>query len=74
MVSGQGDILSYKDNSQMSINQHSDKLITNWTDFSIDAGQRVTINQPSSTSVALNRVTGTSASSINGQLDTPLKW
>lgn len=69
VVSGQGDILDFNGSSQMSINQHSDKLITNWTDFSIGAGQRVTFNQPSSSSVALNRVTGTNVSSINGQMD-----
>lgn len=69
VVSGQGDILSYGNGSQMSINQHSDKLITNWTDFSIGAGQRVTFQQPSASAVALNRVIGTNASSINGQLD-----
>lgn len=69
VVSGKGDILSYGNGSQMSINQHSDKLITNWTDFSIGAGQRVIFQQPTSSSVALNRVVGTNASSINGQLD-----
>lgn len=69
VVSGKADILGYETNSQMSINQHSDKLITNWTDFSVPVGQKVVFNQPSATSVALNRVIGTNVSSIKGQMD-----
>lgn len=69
VVSGNADILGYENNSQMSINQHTDKLITNWTDFSVAGGQRVVFHQPSATSVALNRVIGTNVSSIKGQMD-----
>lgn len=69
VVSGKADILGFESNSQMSINQHTDKLITNWTDFSIAAGQKVVFNQPSASSVALNRVIGTNVSSIKGQMD-----
>lgn len=68
VVSGTGDILNYG-NGQMSINQHSDKLITNWNDFSISAGQKVTFNQPTTSSVALNRVVGNNVSSLKGQLN-----
>ncbi|AZE95475.1 filamentous hemagglutinin [Pseudomonas orientalis] len=69
VVSGTADILSYNNGSKMSVNQHTDKLITNWSDFSIGAGQAVTFNQPNATSVALNRVIGSNVSSIKGQLD-----
>jgi len=69
VVSGSADILSYENGQQMSINQHSDKLITNWTDFSVGAGQRVKFNQPGTSSVALNRVIGNNVSSIKGQLE-----
>ena len=69
VVEGAGDIFSYGNGSQMFISQYSDKMITNWTDFSIDAGQRVTFNQPTASSVALNRVIGTNVSSIKGQMD-----
>lgn len=69
VVSGSADILGYENGQKMSINQHSDKLITNWTDFSVGAGQSVKFNQPSSSSVALNRVMGNNASSIKGQID-----
>lgn len=69
VISGAADILTYENGQKMSINQHSDKLITNWTDFSVGAGQSVKFNQPGSSSVALNRVIGTNVSSIKGQVD-----
>lgn len=69
VVSGSGDILSYEDGQKMAINQHSEKLITNWTDFSVKADQNVTFNQPSASSIALNRVIGTNASNIQGQIN-----
>ncbi|BAX57549.1 GLUG motif-containing protein [Burkholderia stabilis] len=69
IVSGKADILRYDNGQQMSINQHSDKLVTNWQSFNIDKGQRVTLNQPSATSVALNRVVGQDASAIHGNID-----
>lgn len=69
VVSGVGNILIYDNGSKMSINQHSDKLITQWTDFSIGEGQRVTFNQPNASSIALNRVVGTNMSNIKGQMD-----
>ncbi|MBN3771579.1 GLUG motif-containing protein [Burkholderia sp. Se-20378] len=69
IVSGKADILRYDNGQQMSINQHSDKLVTNWQTFDIDKGQRVTFNQPSVTSIALNRVMGQDGSSIHGNID-----
>src|SRR5436190_75339 len=40
------------------INQSTASAIINWRTFNIGAGQNVRFNQPSSSSVALNRVTG----------------
>ncbi|WP_431822264.1 filamentous hemagglutinin N-terminal domain-containing protein [Burkholderia sp. F1] len=69
VVSGSADILRYDNGRQMSINQHSDKLLTEWASFNVDAGQRVTFNQPSASSIALNRVTGQQGSAIHGSID-----
>ncbi|RQB74123.1 GLUG motif-containing protein [Pseudomonas aeruginosa] len=55
--------------SSMSVNQKVDKLIANWDSFSVAAGERVIFNQPSSSSVALNRVLGTRGSDIQGRID-----
>ncbi|EKS9796464.1 MULTISPECIES: two-partner secretion domain-containing protein [Burkholderia] len=69
VVSGKADILRYDNGQQMSINQHTDKLVTNWQTFDVDKGQRVTFNQPSVTSTALNRVVGQDASAIYGTIE-----
>ncbi|MCU9954817.1 filamentous hemagglutinin N-terminal domain-containing protein [Burkholderia sp. BKH01] len=69
IVSGKGDIHRYDNGQQMSINQHSDKLVTDWQTFNIDKGQHVTFNQPSAASIALNRVVGQDGSAIHGNLD-----
>ena len=69
VVSGTANILTYDNQQQMSINQHSDKLILNWNDFSVGGGQTVTFNQPNSTSIALNRVIGANGSNIQGRIN-----
>ncbi|MEN8511901.1 GLUG motif-containing protein [Burkholderia sp. RS02] len=69
IVSGKADIHRYDNGQQMSINQHSEKLVTDWQTFNIDKGQRVTFNQPSAASIALNRVVGQDGSAIHGNLD-----
>ncbi|KML10179.1 MULTISPECIES: two-partner secretion domain-containing protein [Burkholderia] len=69
VVSGSADILRYDNGRQMSINQHSDKLLTEWSSFNVDAGQRVKFNQPSASSIALNRVVGQQGSAIHGSID-----
>ncbi|QLL11384.1 two-partner secretion domain-containing protein [Pseudomonas chlororaphis] len=69
VVSGTGDILTFENGQEMSINQHSDKLITNWNGFSVAPGQTVTFNQPGKSSIALNRVVGTNASDIQGRVN-----
>ena len=57
---------------QMTIVQTSGNAFINWTSFNIDAGQTVTFNQPSSSSVAWNYIndpSAPSASTINGSLN-----
>ncbi|WP_458761662.1 two-partner secretion domain-containing protein [Cupriavidus basilensis] len=69
IVSGSGNVTSYNNGRDMSINQSSDKLIINWNGFSINAGEKVSFNQPDSNSIALNRVVSANASNIQGQID-----
>jgi filamentous hemagglutinin family protein len=57
---------------QMTIVQTSANAFINWTSFNIDAGQTVTFNQPSSSSVTWNYINdpnAPSASTINGALN-----
>ena len=53
----------------MTIQQSSPTAIVNWQSFSIGAGAAVNIQQPSSASALLNRVTGSASSTIAGQLN-----
>ncbi|KEY57732.1 GLUG motif-containing protein [Serratia sp. DD3] len=53
---------------QLQINQNTDKLAIDWQSFDIAAGNKVTFQQPKSSSIALNRVVGTNGSQIMGQL------
>ncbi|MCA8053468.1 two-partner secretion domain-containing protein [Burkholderia cepacia] len=69
IAEGQADIATSADNKTMSIHQHTDKLITNWQDFSVGGGERVSFKQPTNQSIALNRVIGANGSQIHGQLD-----
>ncbi|GLS42237.1 beta strand repeat-containing protein [Methylobacterium brachythecii] len=55
--------------NQLTIQQSSQTAIVNWQGFSIGQGARVDINQPSSSSAILNRVTGSTPSTIAGQLN-----
>jgi filamentous hemagglutinin family protein len=52
----------------MTIRQSSSSLITNWKNFDIGRDAKVEFIQPSSSAVALNRVTGGSATQIFGML------
>ncbi|MEF9439897.1 filamentous hemagglutinin N-terminal domain-containing protein [Burkholderia sp. 1B3(2022)] len=69
ITAGKADIIRENDGKSMSINQHTDKLITNWNDFSIAGNERVAFRQPGKQSIALNRVVGNNGSQIQGQLD-----
>jgi filamentous hemagglutinin family protein len=60
-INGQG-------TDRVRIDQSSDRVIINWNNFSIDAGQGVDFRQPNARSIALNRVTGPEISQIMGEL------
>jgi len=55
--------------SQLNIKQSTNSAIVNWQSFSIGAGAQVNIDQPTSSSTMLNRVTGGTKSTIAGQLN-----
>ena len=55
--------------NDMQINQTTDKAIVNWQKFGVAPNESVTFSQPSRSSIALNRVTGTDPSALNGALN-----
>jgi len=67
IASGSGSIS--QSGTAMSITQNTAAMAIDWDSFSIGAGNQVTFIQPSSTSAAINRVTGGQASSILGRLN-----
>ncbi|WP_202352849.1 MBG domain-containing protein [Mesorhizobium sp. 113-1-2] len=68
-VASGGVTISNPSSSQLSIKQSTNSAIVNWQSFSIGAGATVNIDQPTSTSTMLNRVTGGTKSTIAGQLN-----
>ncbi|MBJ7417366.1 MAG: filamentous hemagglutinin N-terminal domain-containing protein, partial [Niveispirillum sp.] len=54
--------------SVLEVTQGTDKAIIDWRGFDIAAGETTRFIQPGSGSIALNRVGGTTASTINGSL------
>jgi filamentous hemagglutinin family protein len=54
--------------TQLTITQSSPSAIINWQGFSIGQGAAVSIQQPSASSALLNRVTGSTPSTIAGSL------
>ncbi|WP_374407787.1 autotransporter-associated beta strand repeat-containing protein [Hydrogenophaga sp.] len=52
----------------LTVRQHSDRLNIDWQTFSVGLGRQVEFIQPSRTSIAVNRVTGTDASRIQGAI------
>jgi len=53
----------------LTINQGTDRLIMGWHSFSIGQGETTRFVQPSSSSMALNRVNGGTRSMIEGRLE-----
>lgn len=54
---------------QLTVNQNSSKLITNWNSFDIGSSATVNFVQPDTSSIALNRVSSGSATEIFGKLN-----
>ncbi|MDB6000826.1 MAG: hypothetical protein JWP52_2525, partial [Rhizobacter sp.] len=63
-----GNTTTQQSGNSLTIQQTSGKAGINWGSFSIQAGEKVTIVQPSSGSVLVNRVVGPDPSSILGNL------
>ena len=53
----------------MNINQTSQRAVINWDSFNVGKNATVNFNQPNANAVTLNRVTGGSASVINGAIN-----
>ncbi|PTY06080.1 hypothetical protein DB346_01555 [Verrucomicrobia bacterium LW23] len=53
----------------LTVNQSSQRAVIRWNSFSNNAGETTTFVQPNSSSATLNRVTGGSASQLNGTLN-----
>ena len=54
--------------SSVTVDQQSDRAVINWQGFSIGESESVQFNQPSHSSITLNRVTGSQRSDIFGNL------
>jgi filamentous hemagglutinin family protein len=66
VVAGSGSIS--QSSKVLTVNQTTAKMAVDWQTFNIGAGNTVNFVQPSSSSVALNRVLGTDVSVIQGAL------
>jgi len=63
-----GAAAAIRNGNTLTVNQSSNTATLNWSSFNISADGKVAFNQPSSSSVALNRIYDSSASSIFGSL------
>lgn len=55
--------------NKLTVNQSTAKLITNWTSFDIGASSTVQFVQPSTSSIALNRISSAAATEVFGKLN-----
>lgn len=63
-----GDVDFVRNGNRLDVIQHSNEAIIDWTSFSIANGETTDFSQPGAAAAALNRVTGVSASRIDGLL------
>ena len=54
--------------NQLTVNQSTTPLITDWNSFNVGSSAKVIFSQPTATSVAVNRITSGSATEIFGQV------
>ena len=59
---------STSNSAVMNINQTSQRAVVNWDSFNVGKNATVNFNQPNANAVTLNRVTGGSASVIDGAI------
>jgi filamentous hemagglutinin family protein len=67
VTSGTGSIA--QDGSATNVVQTSDKLVIDWKDFNIAAGESINFLQPNANAVVLNKVTSGSVTTIDGALN-----
>lgn len=65
---GSGAAQATQSGNTLTINQSTDRVTLNWSSFNVSADGRVIFNQPSRTSIALNRIFQDSPSRIFGQV------
>jgi filamentous hemagglutinin family protein len=68
VTSGSGSI-SQPNTNTLNITQNTNKMVIDWNSFSVGQGNTVNFIQPSSSAIALNRVTGTDVSHIQGAIN-----
>lgn len=69
IVGGGGTIETIDNGKHVVIKQNTQKLIIDWDRFGVRADEKVSFQQPSSDSAALNRILGNEASVILGQIN-----
>jgi filamentous hemagglutinin len=67
-ASGSPKVTAVQSGNALTINQSSNNAILNWASFNVSADGKVTFNQPSATSIALNRIFQNTPSAIFGQV------
>ncbi|ULU23727.1 YDG domain-containing protein [Dyella terrae] len=67
VVAGSGQI--QQSGNVTTIQQNSQTLSLNWQSFDVGAGQTVNFQQPGTSSIAVNRILGNTASDIEGHLN-----
>lgn len=66
---GSGNASAVQQGNTLTVTQQSDRALLNWATFNISADGRVVFQQPSRTSIALNRIYQDSPSRIFGRLE-----
>ncbi|MGE7958645.1 GLUG motif-containing protein [Pseudomonas sp. NPDC089530] len=69
IVAGDAGMHTSADGKHLTVDQQSNKLITNWNDFNVSADERVSFQQSGRDAIALNRVVGSNGSDIQGRID-----